>query len=262
MFDDDNREDDFLNEAITKVLFGNSFDDLFNDAKKQITQKNQGHSEYIGDSRQRWSDVENGHHRDGRGRLIRTNQIDKRYAQNMHQWYLSKIDMTHSEKERLEDSQLFQILNDKLGIKMTSNDTNKNRKGEMITMTSEKNVAIIRSIVTNTTESTLVGDSKAKVGDIVLTKEGSEGKFGSFNIGRVETIQMTDQARRGISKITKVVTDVSEDFKALSDELRKKAIKAEIEERMKEVDERQRMMMYAKEDKGIKELLSELDRLD
>lgn len=239
------------------------FDELFQEAKErqmiQEAKKGKEYSEYIGNSAQKWSEIETGHHRDAKGRMIKAHVISERYAQNLKHWYLSKIDMTPYERRRLEDSKLFQILNDKLGIETTQKS---NHEGEMIYMPNKEVLVTVRSIVTQTIKKATDVDKKAKVGDIVLIQAGSNRKFGSYDIGRVEAIEETHHIPMSVSQVADVITDASNEFKALSNELRKQTIKAEIEEKMKKVDERQKMRMYAEEDSGIKALLEELEQMD
>lgn len=134
-------------------------------------------------------------------------------------------------------------------------------------MENKAKIASVKSIITGNTRQSIVKDSisEVEVGDIVLLGYVDNDKFGSFDVGRVEDIKQIGPENEYVGSlyvsIRDVITDSSSIFKGLKHDLRKKFIKEEIDARIKRVDERQRMEMYAKSDSTIAELMKELDSL-
>lgn len=133
-------------------------------------------------------------------------------------------------------------------------------------MENKLKIAVVKSIVSaNDRQAVIEGDKlDLEVGDVVLVGRNTGALFGSFDVGRVERIYETDlfdfSGERNLV-VEDVITDSSKVFKGLKQKLRKVEIKKEIAERMKKVDERQRMEMYASTDDTIAELMKELDQL-
>lgn len=131
---------------------------------------------------------------------------------------------------------------------------------------------IVKSIVSGHNRKARIKneDLTLEVGDMALIGRSNDNLFGSFDVGRVEKIYDEDcvgednfvvKVGEGNIVVKDVITNSSGIFKGFKQELRKKEIKREIAGRMKKVDERQRMEMYAESDETIAALVKELDGL-
>lgn len=208
---------------------------------------------YIGHSSQKWKNVEEGYHIDRYGQRIDVRTIDISYVMNLKNWYL-RIDMSKEEEVRLRESPLFQILNQNTDVLSLE---------RMVELDKEVRVATVKAFGNRGDyDVRLEEDDEVNVGDTVLTGLKDDGRFGYLDVGLVQKIIKTNRISREERVLKDVITEASETFIALRNKIREKEIKREIQERMKVVDKRQEMEMYAKMDSGIKELLDELDKIE
>lgn len=96
---------------------------------------------------------------------------------------------------------------------------------------------------------------EADIGDILLV-DSTPG----YSLAQVVSIHDSETSHHQATRYAMDnLTDASDHLKALRNQVRQKEIRAEIKSRMKQVDETQKMKMYAEQDPRIKALLEELE---
>lgn len=204
---------------------------------------------FIGDSEQLWENADKGYHINSEQSIVYVKGINARYAYNMRSWYM-RIDMSQDERTRLMNTTLFRILDDITKIRTLD---------DMIELGGEIKLANTQAIDTGDYYHVILED-EGEVGDTILS-EHTNGKGEELRVGVIVSIYNTNERYASYEKFIDVITDASNAFKSIKNKVRIKEIKTEIDEKMRAIDERQQLEMYAKADTKIKDLLAELDNM-
>lgn len=209
--------------------------------------------ERLGSSDQLWEDIESGYHVDAKFRRHYVRDISRFYAENLIEWYL-RAAQTDEEVVRLRNSEMFKTL---------EVITKRGSYERMVGLEKEVRVATIVTFDNEVSYDVILEDAdKVNIGDTIVAGSKNDDEADRLVVGLVKYISYKKRIDASIRVLKDVITNSSNTFIEFRNKVRREEIEKVIEERMKVIDERQAIEMYAKADTKIKDLLEELDELE